>query len=293
MDRRDSPIAVFDSGVGGVSVLRALVRELPAERFVYFGDTKNAPYGPRATAQIRALTLGNLRALDARFGFKAAVIACNTATSASIGELRAEYPDRPVIGIEPALKLAAERHPGQTVLVLATETTLREEKYAALSARMAGICRVVDLPCPELVEFVERGETDSPALDAFLRDRLAPWLDGEAGAVVLGCTHFPFAAPALRRVLAKGTELLDGSEGTARQTRRQLAAAGLLRGGDQKGSVEFLSSSDDPAATARMLALFEQADEEQDAGSANEVRSDGRSNVPEYGETGAMLTKGF
>ena len=198
MERRDAPIVVFDSGVGGISVLRELVRLLPAERFVYFGDTINAPYGPRPTEEIRSLTLRNLAALDALWRFKAAVIACNTATSAAIEALRERYADRPMIGIEPALKLAAERHPGQTVLVLATETTLREAKFAALAARMASLCRVVPLPCPELVEFVERGETDSPALETFLRERLSPWLDGEAGAVVLGCTHFPFASAAMR-----------------------------------------------------------------------------------------------
>lgn len=254
MEQREAPIAVFDSGVGGVSVLRALVRELPRERFVYFGDSVHAPYGPRTTDEIRALTRNCLRMLDGLWHFKAAVIACNTATSAAIEALRAEYVDRPIIGIEPALKLAAERHPGQTVLVLATETTLREAKFAALAARTEGQCRVVRLPCPELVEFVERGETDSPALEAFLRARLSPWLDGEAGAVVLGCTHFPFAAPALRRVLDPGTELLDGSEGTARQTAKLLQARGLLR--DGQGGVIFQSSADDPAAVERMEALF-------------------------------------
>lgn len=256
MERQDLPIAVFDSGVGGISVLRALARELPLERFIYFGDTKNAPYGPRPTAEIRALTLENLRCLDERFSFKAAVIACNTATSAAICELRAEYADRPIIGIEPALKLAAERHPGQTVLVLATETTLREAKYAALAVRMSSACRVVSLPCPELVEFIERGETDGPALEDYLRTRLSPRLDGEAGAVVLGCTHFPFAAAALRRVLPEQIELLDGSEGTARQTRRQLAAAGLLRTAGETEPPRFLSSSMDPTAVERMERLF-------------------------------------
>ena len=255
MEARDRPIVVFDSGVGGVSVLRALVKELPRERFVYFGDSANAPYGPRTTEEIRCLTLENLRRLDAAYGFKAAVIACNTATSAAINELRAAWPERPIVGIEPALKLAADRHPGGTILVLATETTLREEKFAALTRRVQADCTVVGLPCPELVEFVERGETDSPALEAYLRTRLGPWLEQKPEAVVLGCTHFPFASPALRRVVDPETELLDGSEGTARQTRRLLESAGLLS--DSTGvSVSFLSSRPGPEAVSLCRRLF-------------------------------------
>ena len=253
---RNSPIVVFDSGVGGVSVLRALVRALPGEQFVYFGDSANAPYGPRSTEEIRKLTLDNLARLKADYDFKAAVIACNTATSAAIGALRAAYPDRPIIGIEPALKLAAERHPGGTVVVMATETTLREEKFAALTRRMENQCRIVRLPCPQLVEYVERGETDSSALEDFLREALAPYEEGQAAAVVLGCTHFPFAAEVLRRVLSPSTELLDGSEGTARNTRSQLAERSLLRESGE-GGVVFLNSSPDSEAVARCRRLLE------------------------------------
>ena len=243
MDRY-SPIVVFDSGVGGVSVLRALVRELPEEHFVYFGDSANAPYGPRTTEEIRALTLENLTRLKNEYDFKAAVIACNTATSAAIGALRAAWPELPIIGIEPALKPAADRHPGGTVVVMATETTLREEKFAALTRRMESRCRIVSLPCPELVEFVERGETDSPALEEYLRTVLEPYRES-AAAVVLGCTHYPFAAAALRRVLDPATELLDGADGTARNTRSQLAERSLL-GETGPGSVSFLNSSPEP-----------------------------------------------
>ena len=243
---RNSPILVFDSGVGGVSVLRALVKELPLEQFLYFGDSANAPYGSRPTEEIRALTLENLTRLKQESAFKAVVVACNTATSAAIGALRAAWPELPVVGIEPALKPAADRHPGGTVLVLATETTLREAKFDALACRLADRCRVVRLPCPGLVEFIERGETDSPALEAFLRQTLGDYAGGGADAVGLGCTHYPFAAEVLRRVLGPDTELLDGSEGTARNTRSQLAERSLLRETGE-GSVRFLNSSPDPA----------------------------------------------
>ena len=250
MKSADRPIVVFDSGVGGISVLRSLVRYLPRERFVYFGDSANAPYGTRTTADIRRLTLENLRRLDEEYHFKAAVIACNTATSAAITELRAVYADRPIVGIEPALKLAAERHPGKTVVVMATQTTLRERKFAALTSRYADRCRIVRLPCPELVEFVERGELDSPALASFLRDRLGPYCTEDLGAVVLGCTHFPFVRPPLLSILPETAELLDGSDGTARQTRRLLQQRGELRT-EGEGSVLLCNSSEDP----RMLEL--------------------------------------
>ncbi|MBQ1371875.1 MAG: glutamate racemase [Oscillospiraceae bacterium] len=253
---RNSPIVVFDSGVGGVSVLRSLVRELPCEQFVYFGDSANAPYGPRQTEEIRSLTLENLARLKAEWDFKAAVIACNTATSAAIGALRATYPDLPVLGIEPALKPAADRHPGGTVVVMATETTLREEKFATLTQQMERRCRVVSLPCPRLVEFIESGETDSSALEDYLREMLGPYLQGQAAAVVLGCTHFPFADRVLRRILDPATELLDGSEGTARNTRSQLAERSLLRESGE-GGVQFLNSNPDPSLIERCRQLLQ------------------------------------
>ena len=164
MERTELPVAVFDSGLGGISVLRALVRRMPGEDFLYFGDSANAPYGVRPAAEVRELTQSVIARLYAR-GIKAAVIACNTATAAAIGTLRAAFSDIPVIGIEPALKPAAAQH--RHVLVLATPLTLREEKFAALMQRCAASAEILPLPCPELVEFVERGELDSPALTAY------------------------------------------------------------------------------------------------------------------------------
>ena len=221
------PIAVFDSGVGGLSVLRELVAQMPSEHFLYFGDSANAPYGTRPTAEIRSLTLAHAECLFDR-GAKALVVACNTATSAAIGALRARWPDRVIIGIEPALKLAVSRHPGGCIGVLATEATLREEKFAALLQRCAENCHILKCPCPELVEFVERGELTGPALERCLAARLAPVLAAGPDALVLGCTHFPFAAGAIRRVVGPDVELLDGSAGTARETKRRLLDAGLL-----------------------------------------------------------------
>ena len=255
MDRRDLPIGVFDSGVGGISVLRELVRQLPRERFWYLGDTANAPYGPRPTEQVRDLTC---RAVEELLdgGVKAVVVACNTATSAAIEDLRRVHPEAILVGIEPALKLAVERHPKGRILVMATDVTLREEKFRTLMARFSGSHPVEGVHCPGLVERIERGELEGPDMEAFLRGLLTPHLTSDTVAVVLGCTHYPFAASALRRVLGDRIELIDGGEGTARETKRRLTAARLLR---QKGTgeVTFQSSDGKPETLALMERLLD------------------------------------
>ena len=229
MNTAEDYIGVFDSGLGGISVLRHLVRVLPEEKFLYFGDSANAPYGTKTKEEVRALTFAAMERMMAR-GIKAFVVACNTATSAAINELRAAYPHMIIIGIEPALKLAADKFPGGALGVMATPMTLREQKFAALMARYEGSCRVYKLPAPGLVELIESGRADSPEADDLLR-RLFAQCPEKLDAVVLGCTHYPFAATSLRRVLGDGVALLDGGDGTARETRRRLEAAGLLRRG--------------------------------------------------------------
>ena len=242
MDTKNRYIAVFDSGVGGISVLRHLRAELPQERFLYFGDSANAPYGTRPTAQIRELTLAAAEKLVAR-GIKALVVACNTATAAAIEDLRREYPDIIVIGIEPALKLATDRYPGGTIGVMATPATLRERKFARLMERCADHCTVVKLPAAGLVELVEAGKANGAEAEELLRPLLAPHA-GMLDAVVLGCTHYPFAAETISRLLGERTALLDGGKGTAIHTKRRLAAAGLLREGP--GEIVIENSLDCP-----------------------------------------------
>ena len=248
------PIAVFDSGMGGVSVLRELLKRMPNEDYLYYGDSANAPYGTKTVDAVRALTLARIGALHAR-GIKAAVIACNTATSAAVKDLRERFSDIPVIGMEPAVKPAVLAHPNGRVLVLATPLTLREEKFSALLAQYAPLAEIIRLPCPELVEFVERGELSGPAVRAFLQERLAPYRD-RVDAAVLGCTHFPFLRRAIRDVLGPDTELYDGGAGTARETKRQLEARGTRALPGQKGTVTIENSREDPqeiALTERLL----------------------------------------
>ncbi|MGN0776930.1 MAG: glutamate racemase [Candidatus Ventricola sp.] len=241
MSSKNDYIAVFDSGVGGVSVLRELVRLMPQERYLYFGDSANAPYGTRPTDEVRALTMAAAERLMAR-GCKALVVACNTATAAAIIDLRAKYPDKIIIGIEPALKVAADHFPGGEVGVMATPVTLREEKFDVLLHRFTDACTVHKIPAPGLVELAERGMAVSEESEALLRPLLAPYRDRLA-AVVLGCTHYPFAAPVIAKLLGGHTALLDGGPGTARQTMRRLEAEGLRYDGPGELLIENSSGS--------------------------------------------------
>ena len=243
MNTKQDYIAVFDSGVGGISVLRHLVRILPGERFVYFGDSANAPYGSRPTEEVRSLTLAAVHRLLEQYPLKALVIACNTATAAAVSHVRAAFPELIVVGIEPALKVAADHFPGGRVGVLATEVTLREEKFDILLHRFDENVTIYKIPAPGLVELVEAGKVDTPETEALLRRVLQPYL-GQLDAVVLGCTHYPFARAAISRVLGEKVVLLDGGEGTARETRRRLEQADLLENG--AGEIIIRNSSPDP-----------------------------------------------
>ena len=251
---KNSYIAVFDSGVGGVSVLRELRRLCPGERFYYFGDSANAPYGRKTTQEVRALTLAAGKKLLIDRDCKALVVACNTATAAAITDLRAAYPDRIIVGIEPALKLACDRHPGGTIGIMATDVTLREQKLAALMERVKRDCTVLRVHAPGVVELVEAGKCDTDEAVALMEQLLGPYV-GKLSALVLGCTHYPFMKKAMARVLGDGVELLDGGEGTARETRRRLSEAGLLC--EDGGGLIVENSSGDPEKIALTRRLLE------------------------------------
>ena len=255
MAAREDYIAVFDSGLGGISVLRHLLRQMPGERYLYFGDSANAPYGSRSTQEVRDLTLAAAEKLMAQKPLKALVLACNTATAAAVKDLRHKYPDLIVIGIEPALKVAADHFPGGRIGVMATEVTLREEKFDLLLNRFHENCTVTKIPMPGLVQLVEAGKTDSPEMDGVLRSLLTPYM-GKLDAVVLGCTHYPLAAGAISRVLGREVVLLDGGDGTARETRRRLMKAGLLEEGS--GELIMENSSGDPDLIARGYDLLKE-----------------------------------
>jgi glutamate racemase len=252
-------ICVFDSGVGGISVLRELVKIMPNEDFLFFGDSANAPYGTKSKEEVRRLTIDATKRFMEE-GAKGVTIACNTATSAAVRVLREMYPDFPIVGIEPALKPAATEFPGKRILVLATPMTIAEEKFHRLLSKYEDDAEVIPLPAPGLMEFVENGKMDSPELMEFLEELLAPYKKGEkkeVAGVVLGCTHYPFVAKQIETVLGDSAKIFDGSEGTAREMRRRLAVTGRLRADESyQGRVEFRTSLEDPGKIDMMKRLL-------------------------------------
>ena len=247
----ESFIGVFDSGIGGISVLRELVKAMPEENFLYFGDSANAPYGTKSPQQVTALALQAAEMLFSR-GAKALVVACNTATAAAIATLRETYPSKVIVGIEPAIKLAYDYFPHSRVGVLATPLTLQEEKFTHLSANFPQM-DIVNIPLPGLVELIEAGKNDDE-IEGFLAPTLAPYKD-KLDAAVLGCTHYPLISRCIQALLGKNTVLLDGAKGTARQTKRRLEEEQLL-GGD--GWVQMENSSPDKTILARCMKLLEE-----------------------------------
>lgn len=246
------PIGFFDSGVGGVSVLRVARRLMPEEDYLYFGDSANAPYGVKTQAEVQTLTLKAVAFLLDK-GAKAIVIACNTATSAAIQVVRDQYPDLTVVGLEPAVKPAVQRLAAEKVLVLATSGTLAGEKFRHLADDFEASAQIIPLPCPGLVELIEAGETEGSRVEAFLQERLATAGALDKAVVVLGCTHYPFITAALKRLLPAGAAVIDGSQGAAQQLERLLRQRGLRRA-KHCGTVTFFNSD---AQAERLNALCE------------------------------------
>ena len=238
-----SPVGVFDSGVGGISVLRELVKLMPEENYLYMGDSVNAPYGTKELEEVRELTIKNIELLLSK-GAKAIVVACNTATSAAVAVLRKMYPDVPLVGIEPAIKPAVSQNPGGRILVMATPMTLHQEKFRKLMAKYDDMAEIIPLPCPGLMEFVERGDFDGDDLKKYLTELFWGEDTEKIDGIVLGCTHYPFARDMIRRVVGDGPKIYDGGEGTAREMKRRLLAANLKCDADRQGNVMFINSRD-------------------------------------------------
>ena len=248
MNQKEHPIGVFDSGVGGISALRAMIRTLPQERFIYYGDTANAPYGTKETEEvIRAVRQVTDKLLERNI--KALVIACNTATGAAAYTLRREL-TIPVIGMEPALKPASELRESGDILVLATPLTLHQEKFNRLMEKYGtGAVRV---PCTGLMELVE--QENWTGAKKYLEEVFALYDLKRVDAVVLGCTHYVFLKDMIRKMLPERIAITEGSDGTARQLKNVLARNKMLReGGD--GSVE-LETSGTPGDLEKMRRLL-------------------------------------
>ncbi|QYF95894.1 glutamate racemase [Massilia sp. PAMC28688] len=253
----DAPIGVFDSGVGGLSVLRHIRAQLPQEHLVYFADSGFAPYGAKPERVVAERSLAVAQFLLEQ-GAKALVVACNTATIAAVKLLRARYPELPIVGVEPGLKPAAAASRNGKVAVLATDVTLAGEKFLSLRDQIssASDAEFFLRGCPGLVELIEAGELDSARTRALLEGYLLPLLDQGADTVVLGCTHYPFVQALIADIAAQAgkpdTVLVDTGQAVARQLARLLAAAGREREGGGLARLDVFTTG---SATALAAAL--------------------------------------
>lgn len=254
MTSATGPIGVFDSGVGGLSVLRAIRRELPAEDLLYVADQAHVPYGPRPLLEVRRFAEGITRYLLAQ-GVKAIVVACNTASAAALHYLRRRFPQVPFVGMEPAVKPAAERTRTGVVGVLATPATFQGQLYASVVERFAQGTALLEHTCPGLVQQIEKGDLEGPQTRAILEDALRPMLAQGMDTVVLGCTHYPFVIPLIEAIVGPEVRVIDPAPAVARQTRRVLAQRHALRPADHgPGRVTLLTTGTDVAAFARLAA---------------------------------------
>ena len=231
-----APVGVFDSGIGGLSVIQHLRQELPNEEFLYIADSAYAPYGERSNEELIARSI-KITEFFLDKGIKALVIACNTATAAAVAELRQRYPQLIIIGMEPGIKPAAARSESKVVGVLATRSTLQSEKFQKLSSQLAEETHTKFIPqaCVGLVNQIEQGDLNSPAILELVRQYVTPLLEQHVDTLVLGCTHYPFVAPQIRAVIdehlphtEKTIYLIDTGEAVARRLRSLLERDGLL-----------------------------------------------------------------
>lgn len=221
----NKPIGFFDSGIGGITVLAKAIESLPGERFIYFGDSANAPYGTKNAETVIKLAMEAAEFLLKK-EIKALVVACNTATSVAVEHLRNNL-DIPVVGMEPALKPAVEAGRGGSVVVMATPLTLKEEKFKSLMDKYASKADIIPLPCPGLVELIEDGIWEGTRLQEYLKERFADINTDDISDIVLGCTHYIFIKKEIDKLFKNKVRLVDGNEGTVRQLSRILNEKGL------------------------------------------------------------------
>jgi len=251
----DQPIGMFDSGVGGLSVLRAIRQELPGEDVLYLGDQAHIPYGLKSKSQIQVFADGITRFLLAQ-GAKMILVACNAASAAGLEYLRRTFTEVTFVGMEPAVKPAAETTKTGKVGVLATPTTFAGELYALVVDRFARGVEIYKDTCPGLVEQIEAGKLQTPQTRAILVKALAPMLDGGIDTIVMGCTHYPFVIPLIEAITGPDVQTIDPAPAVARHIRRLLAQRALLNPQAEGGSVQFYTSGDPEALSVLLPSLL-------------------------------------
>ncbi len=237
------PIGIFDSGIGGLTVAKAIQQALPHERLLYFGDNANIPYGAKDNAEILRLSRGITRALLER-DCKLIVIACNTASAAALRPLRVELPQVTFVGMEPAVKPAVEHTRTGAVGVIATVATVQGEVFTSIVERFAQDVKVIKQACPGLVLQIEAGEYATPKTEAMLRGWLEPMVAEGIDALVLGCTHYPFVRPLIERIVGPQVRVIDPAPAIARRVEHVLREADALAGDDRAGELQCSTSGD-------------------------------------------------
>jgi glutamate racemase len=250
-EAHNRPIGVFDSGVGGLSVLRAIRAQVPHESVVYFGDQGHIPYGPRPLEEVQAFSEEITRFLLAK-GAKLIVVACNAASAAALHELRRKFSEIAFVGMEPAVKPAAETTRSGVVGVLATPATFQGALYASVVERFAANVNLLQSTCPGLVQKIEAGALDAPETRSILEQALQPMLERGIDTIVLGCTHYPFVIPLIQSIVGPNIRVIDPAPAVARQVVRVLDASGVSAAAAGQGELRFFTSGD-PAALNSLL----------------------------------------
>jgi glutamate racemase len=248
------PVGIFDSGIGGLSILQEIRKLMPNEELCYVADSAWMPYGEKPSAVVRDRSLKIARFLVEKQGCKAIVIACNTATGLAVDLLREEL-EVPVIAIEPAIKPAIERTKSGVIGVMATPGTLSGEKFDRLKNRFSGDKRIISLPCPGLAKEIERGKLHAIRLRKLLTRFIAPFLEEDADVIVLGCTHYPLVKPLINEIAGPAVQLVDSGEAVARQLHRKLEESGLRSPSAQEGRQRFWCSGRVDGSTSSLTSL--------------------------------------
>lgn len=252
---KDAPVGIFDSGVGGLSVLREVKSQYPRENIIYFADQLHVPYGPRPLEQVREFATAITEFLLAQ-GAKVIVVACNTASAAALYHLRATFPDTPFVGMEPAVKPAAETTESGVVGVLATPATFQGELYASVIERFASHVTVLQDTCPGLVRQIENGALDTLETRRIIEDAIHPMLERGIDRIVLGCTHYPFVIPLIQAIAGDGVKVIDPAPAVARQVGRILSQHNLHNQNTVNGKIDFFTSGELETFAAQIQALL-------------------------------------
>lgn len=256
VDMNLNPIGVFDSGVGGLSVLREIRNLMPNEDILYFGDQGHVPYGPRPMEQIQDFSEGITRFL-LKERSKIIVVACNTASAAALKYLRQAFPNVQFVGMEPAVKPAAEKTQTGKVGVLATPATFQGALYASVVERFANGVELFQNTCNGLVQQIEKGNLDGEETRKILENALHPMLEKKIDTVVLGCTHYPFVIPLIKKIVGENVRVIDPAPAVAKQVKRLLEAGEALNQKEQLGSTRFMTSGDVEVVKSSLKILLQ------------------------------------